>query len=176
LRLILVTGGARGGKSRYAQARAADLGGDRVTVIATARSVDAEMERRIARHREQRPVAWTTVEAPRRVGDAILAARTDVVLLDCLSVLAGNALADARPQDEGAAMDAMRSETDGLLGAVQRRDGTLVVVTNEVGFGVHPPTSLGRWFRDGLGEANRRIAEIAHEVVLMVSGLPVSLK
>ncbi|MGH7575329.1 MAG: bifunctional adenosylcobinamide kinase/adenosylcobinamide-phosphate guanylyltransferase [Longimicrobiales bacterium] len=177
MRIILVTGGARGGKSRYAQERAWALGGSAVTFIATADASDDEMARRIERHRAARPSDWATIEAPRDAGRAVLAAETDVVLLDCLNVLAANALTgrDAA-RSEIDALAAIDAEIDGLLSAAASRDGLLIVVSNEVGFGVHPPTALGRWFRDGLGIANQRVATIADEVVLMVAGVPLHVK
>ncbi len=181
MRLILVTGGARSGKSDYAERRAAALGGDAVTCIATATAGDDEMAARIARHRAARRVTWRTVEAPCDVGAAVRAAAADVVLLDCLTLLASNALLcavgeDGRDVGEDAAHAAVAAEVDALLVAVAEREGTLLVVTNEVGYGVVPPTALGRWFRDALGAANRRLAAVADEVVLMVSGVPLRIK
>jgi adenosylcobinamide kinase / adenosylcobinamide-phosphate guanylyltransferase len=176
MRLILVTGGARGGKSRFADKRARELGGDAVTYVATARMSDDDMERRIARHRADRPPAWTTVEAPCRAGDAIRSASTEVVLLECMTMLAANALGPPLPPDEAAAVRRMSVEADDVLVAARERDGTLIVVTNEVGFAVHPPTELGRWFQNGLGQINQRLAAAADEVVLLVSGLPLRVK
>lgn len=174
--LILVTGGVRGGKSRYAQRRASELGGDEVTVIATAQPVDEEMARRIDNHRRERPVAWTTIEAPLRLDAALSKAKSTVVLIDCVTVLVSNALGAVKPADETAALAATAREIDMLLDAARDRPGVLIVVTNEVGFSVHPPTALGRWFCDCLGWANQRLANEASEVVLMVSGIDVSLK
>ena len=173
MRVILITGGARSGKSRHAQRRAAGLGGGAVTFVATARPSDDEMAARIERHREERPAAWTTVEAPLDAGAAVRAADTDVVLLDCLTLLASNAFVPAA-QEEGAI--ALRARMDALLAAADARAGTLIVVTNEIGLGIVPSTPLGRWFRDALGRANQRLAERADEVVLMVSGIPVRIR
>jgi adenosylcobinamide kinase / adenosylcobinamide-phosphate guanylyltransferase len=175
-RIILVTGGARSGKSAYAEARAAEAGGERVCYVATAEALDGEMERRIARHRAERPAAWATVESPRAAGEAVRAASSPTVLLDCLTVLASNALLAAEAEGEDAASAAVLAEAEALLDAAVARDGTTIVVTNEVGMGVHPPTSLGRWYRDALGRANARIAAAADEVVLLVSGIPLRIK
>jgi adenosylcobinamide kinase/adenosylcobinamide-phosphate guanylyltransferase len=175
MKLVLVTGGARSGKSRYAQRRATADGGTDVTVVATALPVDEEMVARIAHHRSTRPAAWTTVEAPANAGTAIRAAATVTVLLDCLTVLSGNALGRARPATRDAALVAIRREVDAILSAVAERDGMLIVVTNEVGSSVHPPTELGRWFQDGLGEANQLLAAAATEVVLVVCGVAIRL-
>jgi adenosylcobinamide kinase/adenosylcobinamide-phosphate guanylyltransferase len=176
MRLHLVTGGVRCGKSRHAEERARALGGDAVTYIATARVVDEEMRRRIERHRASRPAYWATREAPDDADTAVRTASTPVVLLECLTTLLASALERARPDNEDVALDAMDGQTVRLLNAAAARDGDLIVVTNEVGWGVHPETALGRWFRDGLGRANQRVASESEEVVLLVAGLPLALK
>lgn len=176
MELILITGGARSGKSRHAEQTALRLGGGAVTYIATAAAGDDEMERRIAEHRARRPAGWITLEAQSGAGDAVLAAPTGVVLLDCLAILASNALLAAEQEGERAAVAAVLGEVDALLEAAARRRGTLIVVSNEVGFGVVPPSALGRWFRDALGLANQRVAAAAREVVLTVAGIPLVVK
>ena len=176
MELIVVTGGVRSGKSRWAQDEALARGGDEVTVIATAEAVDDEMRDRIEAHRRDRPEGWRTIEAPERAGAAILAAGTDTVLLDCVTVLTGIAIGRAGAKSEAGALDAMAAEIDGILEARGARGGVLIVVTNEVGWSVHPPTALGRWYQDGLGIANQRLAAAADQVVLMVSGLETRLK
>ena len=176
MKLVVVTGGVRSGKSRWAQDEALAHGGEEVTVIATAAAVDDEMRDRIAAHRRNRPAGWRTIEAPERAGEAILAAGTDTVVLDCVTVLTGMAIGRAGAKSEAAALDAMAAETDGILEAREVRTGVLVVVTNEVGWSVHPPTAVGRWYQDGLGIANQRLAAAADQVVLMVSGLEMRLK
>ncbi len=176
MEIVLVTGGARSGKSRYAQQRAHEAGGDAVTVIATAQASDPEMALRIARHRAERPAAWVTLERPLQAGAALREAGTAVVLLDCLTVLAGNTLGRARPMTAEAALAAIDTEVAQLLHAAASRAGTLIVVTNEVGSAIHPPTALGRWFQDGLGAANARIGAQSREAVLLVAGMPLVLK
>jgi adenosyl cobinamide kinase/adenosyl cobinamide phosphate guanylyltransferase len=188
VRLILVTGGARSGKSDYAERRARELGGDDVTFIATATADDDEMAARIASHRAARPPAWTTVESRRHAAAAIRAATTSIVLLDCLTLLASNALLDMdrAASDAGehggvaehAARAAVRAEAEALVRACAERDraGTVIVVTNEVGLGIVPATRLGRLFRDALGEANRVVAAASDQVVLMVSGIPLTVR
>jgi adenosylcobinamide kinase/adenosylcobinamide-phosphate guanylyltransferase len=174
--IILVTGGARSGKSAWAERRAGEMGGDAVTYVATAQAFDEEMERRIARHRRERPRAWTTVEAPMDAAAAVAAAATGTVLFDCLTVLSSNALLAVEHAGEEACLAAVRAQAEALRDAALAREGTTLVVTNEVGMGVHPPTALGRWYRDALGRANALIADAAAEVVLMVSGIPVRIK
>ena len=174
MRLTLVTGGARSGKSDYAERLALALK-EPATYVATAEPLDAEMEARIARHREQRPEGWVTIESPRAVAQKILEATTSVVLLDCLTLLASNLLlgAESRAEDGEAAV---RCEVERLLEARTRRSGALVVVTNEVGLGIVPANRLARIYRDALGQANRMVASAADEVILMVSGIPVVVK
>lgn len=174
--MILITGGARSGKSAYAEQRAAALGGTEVTYVATAQPFDQEMRQRIARHRAERPVGWTTVEVPLQAAAAVRAAGNGVVLVDCLTVLASNALLAVEPHGEAAVQQAVLGEADALRDAALARTGTTLVVTNEVGMGVHPPTSLGRWYRDALGRANMRLAAAAAEVVLLVSGIPIRIR
>lgn len=176
MRIHLVTGGARGGKSGYAARLATRIGGEDVTFIATARASDEEMARRIARHRAERSKDWATIEVPVGADRAVRAAATEVVLLDCLTLLTANALEAAYPDGEEAALRAMREEAERLIAAARGRPGRLIVVTNEVGFGIHPETAAGRWFRDGLGTANQLVAQAADDVVLMVSGIPVAVK
>jgi len=177
MRIVLVTGGARSGKSRYAEERARRLGGDEVTYVATATATagDEDMRMRIARHRQERPGVWVTIEAPTSVGDAIRTAQTPVVLLDCITMLGANAAGGAPPGRE-AVLSAILAEVEEIVEAAGERAGTLIAVTNEVGSGIHPASALGRWFQDGLGRANQRLASAADEVVLMVSGLPMIVK
>jgi adenosylcobinamide kinase/adenosylcobinamide-phosphate guanylyltransferase len=175
-RIVLITGGARSGKSAYAEKRSAELGGDRVTYVATAEALDEGMKRRIHRHRAERPAVWTTVEAPRRAADAVRDAATPTVLVDCLTLLASNALLAAAGDGEEGAAAAVAAEAEALRDAALAREGTTLVVTNEVGMGVHPPTELGRWYRDALGRANARLAADAEEVILLVSGIPLRIR
>lgn len=174
MRIHLVTGGARSGKSSHAERLARELGGERVTFVATARATDDEMERRIARHRAARPAGWVTVEAPDTAALAVAAAGTDVVLLDCLTTLLASVAIG--PGDEDAVVSAMLERAELLVAGAAARRGDLIIVTNEVGDGLHPETPLGRWYRDGLGLANQRVAAAAHTVTLMVCGVPVPVK
>lgn len=175
-RLILITGGARSGKSTHAEWRAAELGGDDVTFIATAEPLDEEMQRRISRHRAERPATWRTVEAPLGAGIAIASARTAVVLLDCVTLLASNVMLALDEADEDILLRAVAEELEAVRDASIAREGVTIAVTNEVGMGIVPPTPLGRCYRDGLGRANQVLAGAADEVVLLVSGIPIRIK
>lgn len=175
-RLFLVTGGARSGKSRYAESLASHFGGKEVTYIATLTPSDEEMQRRIERHKNRRPRTWRTVEAPLSVAEAIAASDTPVVLLDCLSGFVSNLLLESEREGEEAAVAAILAATDELLSAIRETAKTILVVTNEVGDGVVPAYPLGRWYRDALGLANQRVAAAADSVGLMTVGIPLVLK
>lgn len=170
--LVLVLGGCRSGKSRFAQALAEQLG-KRKTFIATAEPFDNEMRERIARHRAARGPEWQTVEAPAALADAIHdeTAKADVVLVDCLTVWLGNLLC---PEHEPPRWhdDAVPA----LLDELQRRRGHVVVVSNEVGLGIVPDNALARRFRDEQGRLNQQVASIADCVVFLAAGLPLVLK
>jgi adenosyl cobinamide kinase/adenosyl cobinamide phosphate guanylyltransferase len=179
--LILVTGGARAGKSTFAQQLAHQLGGDRdVCYVATAEAGDEEMRARITAHRAARPPGWRTIEAPRHLDAALqsltLLARQEVraVLVDCLTLLVSNVLL-AQPDEEGA-WPAVEAELDALIRFAAQPAVTTVVVSNEVGLGIVPEHRLARTYRDLLGRANQRLAAAAAEVYLVVSGIPLEIK
>ncbi|MCL6431076.1 MAG: bifunctional adenosylcobinamide kinase/adenosylcobinamide-phosphate guanylyltransferase [Anaerolineae bacterium] len=177
-RLILVLGGARSGKSRLAEDLAMRLG-ERVLYVATAEAWDAEMAGRIAHHRRRRPEGWRTLEAPRDIGRALGegAADADVVLLDCLTLLLSNLMLDlGEDPDEEAAAARLNSEVDSVLAAYELGRWSLIVVSNEVGWGLVPPYPLGRVYRDVLGRAHQRLAARADQVYLVVAGIPLDLK
>ena len=166
-RLILVLGGARSGKSTHAEQLAAQLGGDKVSYIATAQIFDDEMRDRIARHRQQRPSAWQTLEEPFDVAGALRQAEHPVVIVECATLLASNWLLR---DDEAAAHAAVEA----LIEAISRR--IVIVVSNEVGSGIVPATALGRRFRDLQGRINRRLMDAADRGFLLVAGQPLSVK
>ncbi|MGE3620447.1 MAG: bifunctional adenosylcobinamide kinase/adenosylcobinamide-phosphate guanylyltransferase [Acidimicrobiia bacterium] len=156
--ITLVLGGARSGKSAVAEARAREAGGG-VTYLATARPLadDADWAARIEAHRARRPASWTTLEAWGTELGPILARATGTVLVDSLGTwVAGHDDLDPDPAP--------------VLAALVARAGTTVVVSDEVGWGVHPATEVGRRFRDVLGEVNQAVAAVADEVVLVVAG------
>jgi adenosylcobinamide kinase/adenosylcobinamide-phosphate guanylyltransferase len=177
-RLIFLLGGARSGKSAYADQWARQQGGA-VLFVATAQAFDTEMRQRIEAHRAARPAEWRTLEAPLNAGEAIQALETsyDTLLLDCLTLLASNALLQLPDDCSQQAADAViLSEVEALLDTYRASEASWLVISNEVGMGVVPPYRLGRFFRDALGRANQRIAAEADEVLLLVAGLPWSLK
>ncbi|MDR7058299.1 MULTISPECIES: bifunctional adenosylcobinamide kinase/adenosylcobinamide-phosphate guanylyltransferase [unclassified Sphingopyxis] len=165
---LFVLGGARSGKSRYAQARTEAAGGSPV-FVATAEAFDDEMHERIARHQADRDARWRTVEAPRDLPAAIdaLDAEDAVVLVDCLTLWVSNLLlADADIPRAGGQ----------LCHAINRFEGTLILVANEVGLGIVPDNALARAFRDAAGQLNQSVAATVDEVVLLTAGLPLTLK
>ncbi|MBV7336040.1 bifunctional adenosylcobinamide kinase/adenosylcobinamide-phosphate guanylyltransferase [Chloroflexi bacterium TSY] len=176
--LYLILGGARSGKSRYAEMLAQELGGNDVLYIATAQAFDDEMRERIAKHQRERPVGWRTMEAPTDVGKAIqhAANATKVVLLDCLTVLVSNVLLKHEDPFTDEATAAVESEIDGLVTNFERLEADVIIVSNEVGMGLVPPYPLGRAYRDLLGKANQRIAGQADIVKLMIAGIPMDVK
>jgi len=177
-RLTLVLGGARSGKSSYAQ-RLATERGEAVVYVATAEAGDGEMAARIAAHRAERPAYWQTIEAPHAVGAAIQsgAGQADVILIDCLTLLANNVIVPL-PESVTAyeAEAALNAEIEELLNAYAASRAEWIIVSNEVGLGLVPPYPLGRVYRDALGRANQRLAAAADDVLFMVAGLPLKVK
>jgi adenosyl cobinamide kinase/adenosyl cobinamide phosphate guanylyltransferase len=167
----LLLGGARSGKSRYAVEQARVIGG-LAAVVATARAVDRDMAARIARHRAERPAQWVTLEEPLDVAAACRrAARShDLVIVDCVTVWVSNLM--ERGDDDTLVLAAV----DDLAKLLRERLVSIILVSNEVGQGVHPPTELGRRFRDLLGVVNQRLAAAADRVTLMVAALPLTVK
>jgi len=167
---LLILGGARSGKSRFAIAGLPARG--RVTLVATAEPGDADMAARIARHQAERSRHWTTLEAPRDLVPALAEAlaAADTVVVDCLTLWVANLVLGGEDDE------AVLKQADALAALVAAPAAHLRVISNEVGLGVHPPTADGLRFRDVLGLVNQRVAAAAHRVVLMVAGLPHLLK
>ncbi len=177
-RLTLILGGARSGKSSYAQSLAEGTG-ETVTFIATAQALDDEMTARIQKHRSERPAGWQTLEAPLEVAAQVQQIQTDVVVLDCLTLLASNLLMRFVKDDlvdEAAFMQALQKETNELIRTIREQKQDWIVISNEVGLGLVPPYQMGRVYRDGLGWANQRLAREADKVIFMVAGIPTVIK
>ena len=179
--ITLITGGARSGKSGYAETLAAQSG-LQVVYFATAQAGDAEMHERIRRHRARRPAGWLTVEEPCALGAALRAHAhaKSCIVIDCLTlwltnlILADHPIAcDVAPIEPGPRFSAERSE---FLNALQTLPGQMIAVSNEVGMGVVPLGALNRFFVDETGRLNQTIAAIAGKVVWMVAGCPVVVK
>ncbi|MYA00374.1 MAG: bifunctional adenosylcobinamide kinase/adenosylcobinamide-phosphate guanylyltransferase [Chloroflexi bacterium] len=167
--LTLVLGGARAGKSTYAQ-RLAEVG-ERVLFVATAEARDAEMSARIVAHQASRPAEWGTLEEPLDLVSAMAreVSGYDTVLLDCLTLWVSNLMLDDPDVD-------LPAQAEWLLELYREQDASWIVVSNEVGLGVVPATKLGRVYADELGRFNQIVAAEADEVWFMAAGLPLNLK
>lgn len=164
--MTFVLGGARSGKSRYAEGLAAKHRGPK-TYIATAEAIDGEMQDRIAQHRKQRGAGWNTLEAPLDLVATLAAQKSGLVLIDCITVWINNLMHHRRD---------VRAELQKLCETLSATTGRIVIVSNEVGLGIVPGNTLTRAFRDEQGFANQRIAEVADEVIFLVAGVPMALK
>ena len=173
-RLIFILGGARSGKSAFAERLAQQ--GRNVLFVATAQALDEDMERRIAAHRQRRPSNWNTLEEPLELALAVPPALEghDTCLLDCLTLWVSNLMLSM--EDNPDAEREILAATDRLLEVYRGSSATWIVVSNEVGLGVVPPYPLGVKFRDVLGRVNQAFASCADEVYLMVSGLALEIK
>jgi adenosylcobinamide kinase/adenosylcobinamide-phosphate guanylyltransferase len=169
--VTLVLGGARSGKSRYAQQLAEQS--QRVVFVATAKASDDEMHAKIERHKEDRHKEWLTVEEPLELPKVLAEheVNCDVIVVDCLTIFVANLM-----EAEGENSAAINRRIEALCEALRTVQCTVVLVSNEVGSGVHPVSPLGRAYRDQLGEINQKVARIADDVVLMAAGLPLALK
>ena len=188
--LIIVLGGARSGKSSFAERLAAlrqAQEGGRVLYVATAEALDADMERRIANHRRQRPPEWDTLEEPVKLPDVLPSALEgyDTCLLDCLTMWVSNMLlsmegrphSNAPPEGEGVAVEQeILAAVHGLMEVYEKSPATWIVVSNEVGLGVVPPSRLGAVYRDALGRVNQAVAARADKVYFMAAGLALEMK
>ncbi len=185
---MLVTGGARSGKSRYAQELAKELSPEgRVLYVATAKVWDEEMAVRVRKHQESRPASCDTYEGYQDLG-AVIAARGEqyeTILVDCLTMLLNGRLFDEigmqdpdtlTKQQKKELEEMAVKEAQALADGIQKAHCHVIVVTNEVGMGIVPDTVLGRLFRDMAGRANQILAGALSDVTLMVSGIPVYVK
>ncbi len=179
---MLITGGARSGKSRFAQELALKLGGP-VLFVATAEAGDEEMQRRIEEHRRTRPATWSTLEVTTHIGNQISQkiGGAQVVIVDCITLLVSNIFSQCINQtseqiDAPLIEEKVTGEIGELVECINHIDARFIMVTNEVGMGVVPANKVGRLYRDLLGKANQLLAQQADEVYLMVAGLPVKLR
>jgi adenosylcobinamide kinase/adenosylcobinamide-phosphate guanylyltransferase len=173
--LTFILGGARSGKSRFAQRLAARA--ERVCYVATAvAGDDAEMHQRIARHRADRPSSWQTLEAPLALADALELASQDaqIILVDCLTIWLSNLSWEYRDRDPSHLENALQSQLRSIADTARSCD--VILVSNEVGYGTVPESPVARAFRDTQGFLNQWVAEAANQAILVVAGLPLYLK
>ncbi len=172
--IILILGGARSGKSSYAQ-RLAEKLSSKVLFVATAQSLDEEMQKRIQIHRENRPSGWRTLEEPRNIVKALYdqIGDSEVVIIDCLTILVANLLGD-NPDDE--AENNVLNEIGALIDYIKTGASTFIIVSNELGLGLVPENKLARVYRDLLGMANQRMAQNAGQVYFLTAGIPLEIK
>ncbi|MDP4093362.1 MAG: bifunctional adenosylcobinamide kinase/adenosylcobinamide-phosphate guanylyltransferase [Bacillota bacterium] len=182
--IILVTGGARSGKSTYAEERAKKYG-SKILYVATSLPLDEEMRQRIAKHREQRPEEWETIEAYSCLDSVIKCslAGKNAVMLDCITIMITNLMFDKCSDWENISSDEIsaveeyvKTEMDKLVCTARQAEIPFILVTNELGMGVVPEYASARIFRDIAGRMNQYLAKEATEVYLCVSGIPVRIK
>jgi len=178
LKSILIIGGARSGKSHFAQELALKAG-EIVLFVATAEAGDEEMKRRIEEHRKARPSSWVTLEATSHLSRQIARniGKAQTVIIDCITLLINNIFQQHGEDTDAAIIEkAVMAEIDELVDCIDQSGASFIIVTNEVGLGLVPANKLGRFYRDLLGKANQMLAEHADEVYLLVAGIPVTIK
>ncbi|MBR1645734.1 MAG: bifunctional adenosylcobinamide kinase/adenosylcobinamide-phosphate guanylyltransferase [Selenomonadaceae bacterium] len=177
-KIILVTGGARSGKSSFAEKLTLKIGNGRAAYIATAQIFDDEMNFRVKLHQSRRGKNWQTFEAPFNADEKIseAAKNFDAILFDCVTLYVSNFLCAAELDDEKFLYDNLRGLIQNLIDAAKNSEATTIFVTNEVGAGIVPENKLARRFRDLAGLANQMLATEAEKVFLTVAGLAVDVK
>jgi len=171
-KIILITGGSRGGKSRYALSLADNISGTKV-FLATAEPLDEFMKKKIQNHQEERKGEFLTIEEPVYLAKAIKTMNTNpsLIVIDCLTVWVNNLLHYLANDKKK-----IRGEIDNFLQTIKESSADIIMVTNEIGLGVIPENPLVRDFIDELGLLNQKISEFADEVIFMVSGIPQKIK
>jgi len=180
---ILILGGARSGKSSFAQHLASQLG-EKVLFVATAAGLDEEMKRRIEEHQKGRPKSWRTLESLTGVGKSIAEHGRDaqVVIVDCVTLLINNVFEECKSSlglqevDEDLLEKRVTAEMQELIACIGKLDASFVIVSNEVGSGLVPVTMVGRTYRDLLGKANQELARRSDQVYLMIAAIPIRMK
>ncbi|MFH0768350.1 MAG: bifunctional adenosylcobinamide kinase/adenosylcobinamide-phosphate guanylyltransferase [Chloroflexota bacterium] len=182
MKSLLIIGGARSGKSHFAQELALKSGKP-VLFVATAEAGDEEMKQRIEAHRRTRPASWRTLEATTNIGSEIAKkiGGAQVVIVDCITLLVSNILGQYTDQvdenfDASLIEKKVINEISEMVECINHTDASFIIVTNDVGMGLVPANKIGRLYRDLLGRANQLLAERVDEVCLMVAGLPVKIK
>lgn len=183
-KLILITGGARSGKSTFAEGKAKEFG-QNVLYVATSKPIDDEMKQRIAKHQAQRPSEWETLEEYKNLDTALVnrIQGKDAILLDCITIMITNLMLDEcydwdnitrNKVDEIESL--IQHQIERLISVSKMAEIPFILVTNEVGLGVVPPSAIGRDFRDIAGRMNQILAKTANEVYFCVSGIPMKVK
>lgn len=166
--IIFITGGARSGKSRYAQDLALQLSPSPI-YVATARQWDSDFQQRIKRHQDDRDDRWTSIEEEKHLSGLDLTGK--VAVIDCVTLWLTNFFVDTK-YDIDQCLAACKPEIQQLL----QQTGTFIIISNEIGMGMHAETETGRKFTDLQGWMNQYIASVAYKVVFMVSGIPMEIK
>lgn len=175
--IILIQGGARSGKSSFAELIAQKIGGLDVIYLASGVVTDSEMELRIEKHRQQRPAEWQTVEEAYNISSYLRKVEQNkTILFDCLTTYLGNLIYKKQEQDFAEMEAEILTEIENILEIARSKDLNLIIVHNETGKGVVPASKMGRYFRDISGRAARLAAEYAEKVYLVQSGLPLEIK
>jgi adenosylcobinamide kinase/adenosylcobinamide-phosphate guanylyltransferase len=183
-KLILVTGGARSGKSTFAEEKAKEFGHN-VLYVATSKPIDDEMKQRIAKHRAQRPAQWETIEVYKNIDTTLvdIIQGKAAVLLDCVTIMITNIMLDECYDWDSLTREKVEDienvvghQIERLISLSKMSEVPFILVTNEVGLGVVPPSAIGRDFRDIAGRMNQILAKVADEVYFCVSGIPMKIK
>lgn len=178
MKVTLITGGARSGKSRFAQDMAVQAGVP-VLFVATAEAGDEDMRKRIEAHKKSRPADWTTLETTSHVGGQITKniGKSKLVIVDCITLLVNNIFMQYDDTiDAGAAEIGVMDEIEELIDCMDSTKADFLIVTNETGLGIVPADRISRLYRDLLGRANQRLAQRADEVHMLIAGIPVTIK
>jgi adenosylcobinamide kinase/adenosylcobinamide-phosphate guanylyltransferase len=166
---ILITGGIKSGKSRFAFKLARETGKGEKIFIATARPIDEEMEKKIEKHKEERGSDFKTIEAPIHLGNALGEVRHSTVVIDCLTLWLSNLFFELKEEEK-------LREIESLIEELNKYDGNAIVVTNEVGWGIIPADEISRRYQSELGSLNQRIADICDEVYVLISGIALKVE
>ena len=171
-KIILITGGIRSGKSRYALTLACRIEGVKI-FLATAQPFDDGLRKRVQKHQEQRGAEFRTIEEPVHLGKALtnIGTAPAVIMIDCLTVWVNNLFHEMKDNAK-----AIQEQKDSFVQALTDCPSTVIIVTNEVGMGIIPDNALARDFADALGTLNQQLAQLSDEVILMVSGIPLWIK
>lgn len=168
-RKILITGGIKSGKSRFALQLTRDIETGEKIFIATARPIDKEMEDKIEKHKKDRGDDLKTVEAPIHLGDVLRTINPSTAVIDCLTLWLSNLFFEVNEEEK-------LREIEGLIGAVKEFTANVIIVTNEVGWGIIPGDEISRKYQSELGKLNQQVAEMCDEMYVIISGIPLRIK